>query len=175
MKTLLAVMLLFCVSFAQDEAAIAKAKAACGPDDTKFEVKNSNAIQPPASPENGKALVYVISLATQAESCSRCGSTARVGIDGAWAGAVHGNSYLTLNVSSGEHHLCTNLQSRFAAVNRYVALANFNAEAGKVYYFRMRGIATQTEAFLDLDPVNTDQGQYLVATSKMSESHPKKP
>jgi len=28
---------------------------------------------------------------------------------------------------------------------------------------------------IDLDPVNTDQGQYLVATSKMSESHPKKP
>ena len=167
-------MLLSCLAFAQDDAAIAKAKAACGPDDTKFEAKNSDTSQPPASPESGKALVYVISLATQAK-CIACGGTVRVGIDGAWAGATHGNSYLTLNVSPGEHHLCTNLQSRFAAISRHVALANFTAEAGKVYYFRMRAIVTQTEAFLDLDPVNTDQGRYLVATSKMSESHPKKP
>ena len=169
MKTLFAVMLLSCLAFAQDEAAIAKAKAACGPDDIKFEVKNSNATQPPASPENGKGLVYVISLATQAE-CIACGGTVRVGIDGAWAGATHGNSYLTLNVSPGEHHLCTNLQSRFAAISRHVALANFTAEAGKVYYFRMRAIVTQTEAFLDLDPINTDQGKYLVLTSQTSNS-----
>jgi hypothetical protein len=175
MKTFLAVMLLSCLAFAQNDAAIAKAKAACGPDDIKFDVKNSDASQPPAGPENGKALVYVINLATQADSCIHCGNTARVGMDGAWAGATHGNSYLTLNVAPGEHHLCTQLQSRFAAVSRYVALANFTAEAGKVYYFRMRGLVNQTEAFLDLDPVNTDQGQYLVATSKMSESKQKKP
>ena len=174
MKTFVVLMLLSCLALAQDDAAIAKAKAACGLDDIKFEVKNS-ASPPPATPENGKALVYVINLATQADSCIHCGNTARVGMDGAWAGATHGNSYLTLNVAPGEHHLCTKLQSLFASVSRYVALANFTAEAGKVYYFRMRGIVTQTEAFLDLDPVNTDQGQYLVATSKMAESHPKKP
>jgi hypothetical protein len=53
-------------------------------------------------------------------------------------------------------------------------LANLTAEAGRVYYFRIRVFAFNQVA-IDLDPVNTDQGQYLVASSKMSESHPKKP
>jgi hypothetical protein len=126
MKTFLDVMLLSCLAFAQDDAAIAKAKAACGPDDVSFSVKTSEGSHPAAT------------------------------------------------VEPGEHHLCTNWQSFFAGPKKPVGLANLTAEAGRVYYFRIRVFAFNQVA-IDLDPVNTDQGQYLVATSKMSESHPKKP
>jgi hypothetical protein len=171
MKTFLAAMLLSCVAFAQDEAAIAKAKAACGPDDVSFSVKTSEGSHPAATVKPGKALVYVVG---QDPACSSCGKVARIGLDGAWAGAIDFGSYTSFTVEPGEHHLCTNWQSFFAGSKKPVGLANLIAEAGKVYYFRIRVLALNQVA-IDLDPVNTDQGQYLVAASRMSESHPKKP
>jgi len=171
MKTLLAVMLLSFLAFAQDEAAIAKAKAACGPDDISFSVKTSEGSHPPATVEPGKARVYV---AGQDLGCNGCGKVARIGLDGAWAGAIDFGSYTSFTVDPGEHHLCTNWQSFFAGSKKPVGLANLTAEAGKVYYFRVRVLAFN-HIVIDLDPVNADEGQYLVASSLMSESHPKKP
>ena len=171
MKTFLAVMLLSCLAFAQDEAAIAKAKAACGPDDVSFSVKTSEGSHPAATVEPGKALVYVVG---QDPACSSCGKVARIGLDGAWAGAIDFGSYTSFTVEPGEHHLCTNWQSFFAGPKKPVGLTNLTAEAGKIYYLRIR-VLVLNQIAIDLDPVNTDQGQYLVATSKMSESHPKKP
>lgn len=170
MKTFLALMLLSCVAFAQDDAAIAKAKAACGPDDVSFSVKTSEGIHPAATVEPSKALVYVIGQDLTA--CNSCGKVVRVGVDGAWAGAMDFGSYMSFTVEPGEHHLCTNWQSFFAGSKKPVGLANLTAEAGKVYYFRMRAFAFH-QVFVDLDPINADDGQYLVASSKMSESHPK--
>jgi hypothetical protein len=144
------------------------------PDDVKFEVKTMTGSHPTVSPEAGKALIYFVSLASQAEPCNGCNTTSRVGLDGTWKGAVKGNSYLTVNVAPGQHHLCTNLQSRFSYVRKYVALANFTAEAGKVYYFRIRALGNEAQGFMDLDLVSNDEGQYLVASSRMSESHPQK-
>jgi hypothetical protein len=85
MKTFLAVVLLSCVAFSQDEVAITKAKAACGPDDVSFSVKTSEGSHPAATVEPGKALVYVVG---QDPACSSCGKVARIGLDGAWAGAI---------------------------------------------------------------------------------------
>lgn len=170
MKTLLVVMLLSCVAFAQDDDAIAKAKAACGPDDVSFSVKTSEGSHPAATAESGKALVYVIGQDLTA--CSNCGKVIRVGVDGAWAGAMDFGSYMSFTVEPGEHHLCTNWQSFFAGSKKPVGLANLTAEAGKIYYFRMRAFAFH-QVFIDLDPINADAGKYLVASSKMSESHPK--
>ena len=172
MKTFLALMLLSCVAFAQDDAALAKAKAACGPDDVSFSVKTSEGSHPPATVEPGKALVYVIGQ--DLTTCSNCGKVVRVGVDGAWSGAMDFGSYMSFTVEPGEHHLCTNWQSFFAGSKKPVGLANLTAEAGKIYYFRMRAFAFH-QVFVDLDPINADDGQYLVASSKMSESHPKKP
>jgi hypothetical protein len=171
MKAFLAVMLLSCLAFAQDDAAIAKAKAACGPDDVSFSVKTSEGSHTPVPVEPGKALVYVVG---QDFVCSGCGKVVRIGLDGAWAGAVDFGSYTSFTVEPGEHHLCTNWQSFFAGSRKPVGLANLTAEAGKVYYFRVR-VPAFNHPVIDLDLVNTDEGQYLVATSKMSESHPKKP
>jgi len=53
-------------------------------------------------------------------------------------------------------------------------MAGLTAEAGKVYYFRARLFPGEADFFLDLDPVNSDQGRYLVASSPFSVSHPKK-
>lgn len=170
MKALLVLMLLSCVAFAQDDAAVAKAKAACGPDDVSFSVKTSEGSHSSATVEPGKALVFVIGQDLIA--CSNCGKVVRVGMDGAWAGATDFGAYMSFTVEPGEHHLCTNWQSFFAGSKKPVGLANLTAEAGKVYYFRMRAFAGN-QVFIDLDPVNAGVGQYLVASSKMSESHSK--
>ena len=55
MKILLAVILLSCAALPQDEAAIAKTKTACGPDNIWFDAKVSDETPPPASPAPGKA------------------------------------------------------------------------------------------------------------------------
>ncbi len=53
-------------------------------------------------------------------------------------------------------------------------MANFTAEAGKVYYFRIRLFPGQGDFVFDLDPINIDQGKYLVASSVYNVSHAKK-
>ena len=58
--------------------------------------------------------------------------------------------------------------------SRAFAMANFTAEAGKVYYFRERLFPGGDDYFFDLDLVNSDEGKYLVATSSFSVSHAKK-
>jgi hypothetical protein len=186
MKTLLAILVLACCSsvFAQDnqnadkaKAEIASAAAACGPEKTKFDLETSDASHSIAQPEPGKALVYVIGQdGTQNIFCKGCEIIARVGLNGAWIGAVNGNSFLSSSVDPGEHHLCTQWQSRFSARSKQLALANFNAEAGKTYYFRMRLITQGKDAppLLDLEQINSDEGKYMVLTSQTSEWHPKK-
>lgn len=128
MKTFFSVMLLSCVALAQDEAAIAKAKAACGPDDVSFSVKTSEGSHPAATVEPGKALVYVVG---QEPACSSCGKVARIGLDGAWTGAIDFGSYTSFTVEPGEHHLCTNWQSFFAGSKKPVGLANLTLKLEK--------------------------------------------
>jgi len=53
-------------------------------------------------------------------------------------------------------------------------MANFTAEAGKVYYFRARVFPGAHDYSFDLDVINSDEGKYLVATSAFSISQPKK-
>jgi hypothetical protein len=57
-----------------------------------------------------------------------------------------------------------------------VGLAHFDAGAGKIYYFRTRafGRAAGPQVFLDLDPIDSDQGKFLVSAFASSISHPKK-
>ena len=172
MKTFFAVMLLSCLALAQDDAAIVKAKAACGPDNVSFSVKTSEGSHPAATIEPGKALVYVVGQDLTA--CNGCGRVARIGLDGSWAGAINFGSYTSFSIEPGEHHLCTNWQSFFAGSKKPVGLANFVAEAGRIYYFRIRAFAFH-QVFIDIDPVNPDEGEYLVASSLMSQSHPNKP
>jgi hypothetical protein len=171
----LAPLLLFFASFAfaQDPAAITAAQSACGPVAVNYEAKRDTSPHALAQPLDGKALVYVI----QDIGVNRCvGSclTVRVGMDGAWVGANEHNSYFSFSADPGEHHLCVNRQSHFKIASQMVALAHFTAEPGKIYYFRARTHGNETEAFLDLDPIDSDQGRLFVASYPLSVSHPKR-
>jgi hypothetical protein len=96
-------------------------------------------------------------------------STSRygIGIDGSWVGAYKYNSYLSMSVDPGEHHVCANVQTAFAAASVTV-LAHFTAEPGKVYYFRTRflgGIISTSQGqapYLGLDQPDSDEAKYLI-------------
>jgi len=150
MKTIFVVIFLGCAAFAQNDAAIAQAKSACGPDKVHFDVEAINFTESITQPPDGKAFVYVIA---QDEI------TSRIGLDGAWVGAVEGASHMSFSVDPGEHHLCASWQSAFLKGNRVVGLSSFIAEAGKVYFFRIRATQRETAlSLLDLEPMNSDKG-----------------
>ena len=169
MGTVLAMVCLASAA-AEDRAAVTRALSACGPDEVRFEVQ-TRATGPVAEPGADKALVYVIEVFNKKYELE--GPTVRVGLDGAWVGATKGDSYFSFSVTAGEHHLCTEWQSRFKRLSKNVALASFAAEEGKTYYFRARITEQTSLAFtFDLDPVNEDEGKLLVASSAFSTKKP---
>jgi hypothetical protein len=172
MKTALVLLLLAASAFAQDPGAVMAAKAACGPSSVKFDAQQDTTQHPTPEPDPGKALVYVVQSLGEIE-CTSCALT-KVAMDGAWVGATQGTSYLFVPVEPGEHHICANWQSRFEWKSKALALANFTAEAGHVYYFRVRLSLSRMIYVFDLDPINSDEGKLLVASSGLSVSHPKK-
>jgi hypothetical protein len=90
-------------------------------------------------------------------------------------GANRGNSYLFFAVPPGEHHLCTDWTSDFVPGGRLISLTSFTAEAGQTYYFRARTSGAKDEKpAIDLDPLNTDEGKFLVASLRLSDSKAKK-
>ena len=169
------VLLVSSVAFAADQVTVAAAESACGPVNIKFDVKAEKDQHPTAQAQEGKALVYVV------ESFERPGNqwarpTTKVGLDGAWVGANKNNSYFFFSVDPGDHHLCAAWQSVLKGYAKKVALTSFSAETGKAYYFRAR-ITEHDEGrggawfTLDLEPVNSDEGQLLTASSAFSSSH----
>jgi len=52
--------LLSCCAFGQDKAAVSVAEAACGRRDVRFDVTADKSQHPTPTPENGKALIYVV-------------------------------------------------------------------------------------------------------------------
>ena len=84
-------------------------------------------------------------------------------------GANRSTSYLFFAVDPGEHHLCTDWQAAPSWIGPKVSLANFTAEAGKVYYFRARIALYRYMPILDLEQVNSDEGQLLIANSPLSD------
>jgi hypothetical protein len=105
MKAALVVIFFATFAFAHDPGAVSAAQSACGPRDTRLSVKQDATPYAIAQPAAGKALVYMIEDAG-VENAIVEGPTVRIGLDGAWAGANHRNSYFFLSVEPGEHHLC---------------------------------------------------------------------
>jgi hypothetical protein len=167
MKTILTVILLSCAAMAQNDDAIEKAKSACGPGQVHFDVEATNYTESITEPVSGKAFVYVIVEGP---------ITARIGLNGAWVGAAEGDSHMSFPVDPGAHHVCASWQSFFSKGNKAVALSSFTAEAGKVYYFRVRATiqGENASSLLDMDPLNSDQGSYMVLKSKISKWHERK-
>lgn len=93
------VILLFASVVASPKQANSLGAPGCGPYDVQFDVKtaeNKNALP---APESGKALV--VFLQDDARFGSRPRPTTRFGIDGAWVGATHSNSYFYVSVDPG--------------------------------------------------------------------------
>ena len=172
MKIALVIMLFAASTFAEDP--LVAAPAVCGPKDVRFDVKLDKSGHAPAQAEPGKARVYFIQdIGFVHISYIGKQSETRFSIDGTWAGATLGNSYFSVPVEPGEHHVCANPQVGFR-LGRQVELAHFTAEAGKTYYFRKRLITTQEEVYMYLEPLDSDEGEYLIRTLPMSVSSMKK-
>jgi len=170
MRSALFVMLLTASAFGQQESSAPA--AACGPKTTSFDVKLDESQHTLAQPEPGKALVYFVQDIGEVNCFDSC-LTTKIGLDGAWVGANQHNAYFSMSVEPGEHHVCANPQSHVGWIRRQVALANFTAEVGKVYYFRTRGFFGGNQLLFDLDPVDSDQAKYLISSYPLSVSHPK--
>jgi hypothetical protein len=168
MKIAVITLLLGASAFAQ--AAPAGPTAACGPANVDFKVKLDQSQHMVTQPEPGKALVYFFSDAGTTATLGY--PTEKLAIDGAWAGANHGNSYFSVPVDPGEHHVCVTLQSSLVAPR--VELAHFTAEAARAYYYRVRLVASRSIELLELDPIDSDQGKYLIETFPLAVSTRKK-
>jgi hypothetical protein len=149
--------------------------SACGAADARFEVNTAKARRVPAPTDAGKALVYFV------EDDSAFGSipkpTTRAGVDGAWVGATHGNSYFYFSVDPGQHHLCASWQTAVVLGQGHkTAAAHFTAAAGEVYYFEVKNAWTRDLGFagMSLAPLDSDEGELLVRKFSLSTFHLKK-
>jgi hypothetical protein len=143
-----------------------------GPASEKFELKTTpNTSQPDPAPVPGKALVYFVQ--DDRYFLSRPRPTVKWGIDGAWVGATRSNTYFPLVVDPGEHHLCVQWQTAvIVSESRQTAVAHFNAEPGRVYYFRAQNLYLRDRDFstaaVNLEPVDSDEGALLASQSGLS-------
>jgi hypothetical protein len=189
MKTLASLLITFLAYFAcaqnpafsQNPAMTPTAPLACGPMSEQFKLTIDQEVgKPQAQAAAGEAKIYIVE--DQMSKAVRA-VTIRMGIDGAWQGATRGPSYISFSVEPGEHHLCVDWISDWIPNGRLVSLYGLNAEAGKTYYFRARTIAgvasvnaqnNASGASLDLDLLNSDEGEYMVAHAALSNSQAKK-
>ena len=144
--------------------------AACGPANIGFKVKLDGSQHDHLQAEPGKARVYFIHDAGDGGVIGY--PTMKIGMDGVWLGANHASSYFSASVTPGEHHVCATLQSSLAQDR--TELLHFQAEAGKVYFFRTRLIVSRQVQLMELEPLDSDQGLYLTATYPLSISEARK-
>jgi hypothetical protein len=174
MKPALVAVLFICSAWAQDKPTSAAVAPGCGPTDAKFDVKTDKAQHPIIPAESGKAVVYFVEDDTHFHSNPK--PTTRIGLDGSWVGANHGNSYFSLTVDPGEHHLCASWQSWIGAGTRNNAAAvHFTAEAGGVYYFSVKNSWLRESMIMGIElvPLDSDEGQLLASRFSFSTFHPK--
>ena len=174
--------LLFCVLFVLgNQLRATTLPDACGNDKVQFDVKTTKKQPPPAPPEAGKAQIVLIEALDKNLACWSCGTpTSRFGMDGAWVGATQGNSYFALDVAPGEHHLCVDWQSAFGSLKKMVGMADFDAEAGKTYYFEAQvklkehsygtgpDSSSEVDRHLTFEQVSVDEGKYRVKASSLA-------
>jgi hypothetical protein len=165
-----AILALFVTVSVFAQAQVGPVASACGPDSVSFKVKLDEKDHPPAMPAQGKALVYFIHDSGTSQVIAY--PTTKMGVDGAWVGANHSNSYFYVSVEPGEHHVCADLQT--SLYEDRTELAHFSAEAGKVYYFRTRLVTSRSVELLELDALDSDQGNYLISLFPLSVSTAKK-
>jgi len=147
--------------------------AACGDNAVKFAVHQEKEHSVFSAPP-GKALVYVIAQGAYIDKPDKCGVVTRVGMDGHWVGANCEHSYMMFKVDPGEHHLCSNWQTKVFYHSQPASILGFNAKPESVYFFRA-AIYANTEApmLIDLEPLNPDEARLLLSTELSSGSRVK--
>lgn len=155
-----AVMLFFgTFVFAQQSSSPSDAAPGCGTASVKFEVKTDKSPHVLLQPPPGQATVYFVEDDTEFESTPK--PTTRIGVDGRWVGANHGNSYFSFAVDPGVHHLCASWQS-------LVVIGAHDTSAAKNKWLR-----EHAASHVDLSPVDSDEGKLLASRRPLSISHPK--
>jgi|WetSurMetagenome_2_1015567.scaffolds.fasta_scaffold62861_2 hypothetical protein len=171
MKVALAAFLFVAFTSASAQNPFGPLPSACGPKDASFNVKLDKSQHSLVRPEPGKARIYFIHDSGAATGVFNLADPMMLGVDGVWVGANHGNSYFSVSVDPGEHHMCAS--SWFSREAKLVVLAHLQAESGGTYFYRTRIVKLRDTQYLEIDPVDSDEGKYLIDSYPLSISHPK--
>jgi hypothetical protein len=169
MRILLVGMLLSVSALAQSTPT--RMAPACGLSGVDFDVKLDKSQHTVVQPQPGKAQVYFVQDIGGASFDFGGKVVSWIGIDGQWLGMNKNNSYFSVSLEPGERHLCVIDQ---LSSDHSIEILPFKAEAGSVYYFRERVVLSRFGIYLFLDPVNSDEAEYLIGSFPLSISHPKK-
>jgi Protein of unknown function (DUF2846) len=171
-------LLLVAPAFGQHQAADPRTAAGCGPAKTEFDVKTDKGQHSATQPESGKALVYVIEDVTNPHAMTFGTVTTRVGLDGNWVGANHGQSYISFAAEPGEHRVCVDWQSSLKGLQKLSGATDLTVEAGKTYYYRSEVTIPWTghadehgndqEGQVRLKQVDDSEGLLLISKSAAS-------
>ena len=138
----------------------APAAIGCGDPSIHFEVDTDRGLHPaPLAP--GRALVFFVQDDSEVSGFHK--PIVRIGLDGKWTGATHGDSYLFFYVDPGEHRLCTNWQDGSSFLRRGPspsATLTFTAKPGVTYYFQLnntfRGASRTATTLAPVTPSNPE-------------------
>jgi hypothetical protein len=150
----------------------------CGSSKAGWDVKTVKDHPPSPKLQDGKALVYVVQTIWRQPGIviGSDKATTRVGVDGTWIGANHGDSYIFFPVDPGEHNICTDWQSTFCVRSGLASAVDLNAEAGAIYYFRVkvRDASQYRPGEVKIEPIDKAEARLLLGSSSFSTSHAKK-
>jgi hypothetical protein len=172
MKATISLLFLLAATALAQNTTTTAAAPGCGTTDTRFEIKKDKSQHPSAPP--GKAVIYFVEDDTEFQAVPN--PTTRIGLDGTWIGANHGNSYFYVSVDPGEHHICASWQGwRVLRTTPQSAAAHFTAEAGQSYYFTVKNTLLREIMIpkIELLPLDSDQGQLLASEFAFGTSHAK--
>jgi hypothetical protein len=129
----------------------------CGPKTEKYDLKIEKTAGTKISASSDQSTVYFV---TKLSRLNR--AIYMVAIDGAWVGALRGDSYFHTTVTSGVHHACLWVN------HMRPVLLELNLTPGKTYYVRGHWVPGFARASIDAEIVSSDEGAFLVSTSKQS-------
>jgi hypothetical protein len=171
-----AVLIVSAPLFSQTQPA--SVPAACGDLKVSMAIKLDDAEHTIAQPAPGKALIYFI------QDTGLLGHInlpmIKIGIDGDWVGANKGDSYFSVPVAPGQHHLCAAVQGGVIfgyprMTFKPVTLARFTSEAGMVYFYRTKLTFSDAQLeYLDLEPIDIDEAKYLISSYPLATAHARK-
>jgi hypothetical protein len=176
MRKLWLVALLFFVPAVTHGQKVDHTAGGCGLATVNFNVTSPNDGAPAPTPQAGKALVYVVQQMENGAATSREAATTRVGVDGNWMGANHGNTYFYFQVDPGPHNVCVDWQSTIKQRAQLASAANLNAVAGTTYYFQVRthDSTTYDPGYVKLKLVDAAEAHLLLGSSSRVASTAKK-